>query len=143
MMQKRTIAARGLAAAVTLAGAIAAGCESATDPAEAFPGLITEEFDPPPVYATWWAETKECSGRSRGFGRLRFFAVLAPLDEGGANFPRGVEDARSCSGFWQKPHDIVIAPAFFENERLLKHEMLHDLLGTVRHLPEFRICGVR
>ncbi|HEX4931824.1 MAG TPA: hypothetical protein VFV33_01515, partial [Gemmatimonadaceae bacterium] len=38
-----------------------------------------------------------------------------------------------CAGHWRSPHDVYIAETWVHNETLVKHEMLHDVLGTGDH----------
>jgi hypothetical protein len=46
-------------------------------------------------------------------------------------------------GWWEPPHTIYIAAAHWLDERLVEHEMLHDLLQTGGHPPIFQICGIQ
>lgn len=116
-------------------------CEGSTEPG--FPRLELEPFSPLAQYETWWAETEECSGLEGGFDRISFYRVSAPLEDGGTRFPcgEGGESTR-CSGMWQAPHDIYLAPAMLRIEHLVKHEMLHDLIGAPGHPAAFHECSL-
>jgi hypothetical protein len=94
-----------------------------------------EQFDPPPVYREWFASTEACSGLGGDFDRLRFYRV--PGDE--FSCPSG-----TCVARWIDAHQIFVAEAFLENEMVLRHEMLHDLIGQSGHPdPPFGESGCR
>lgn len=120
-----------------------AGCGGSVDPSEAFPGLRVERIEPLPEYRSWWDEIKECSGRlGADFDRLSFWIVREPLADNEASFPCDAESG-ACGGFWQQPHEIVLAPGRTRSRLLVQHEMLHDLLDSPLHPPVFSLCGVR
>lgn len=102
--------------------------------------LVRERYTPPTVYVSWWAQMRECSGLAGSFGDLRFFTVVSPVILRGAEFPCG--GGQYCNGTWEAPHDITIAPAYTASERLIKHEMLHDLLRDPGHPAAFDECDV-
>ena len=83
-----------------------------------------EEFAPPAEYSSWFASTEACSGLSGDFARLRFYRV--PGNEFAC--PSGM-----CVARWTDDHRIFVAEAFIENEMVLRHEMLHDLIGHAGH----------
>ena len=95
---------------------VAAGCAFEPDGAR--------RVDPPPAYQTWWERTQACSARNGDFSRLEFFAVP------GAEFtcPTG-----QCVGRWEPGHRIYIAEKFLASELVVRHEMLHELLGGGGH----------
>lgn len=126
---------------LVLLAALLAGCEGATE--LDFPALDLERFEPPSAYGEWWARTEACSGLEAPLARVRFFEVRAPVSRDGTRFPCGDgRRALECSGVWQAPHDIYLAPALVRHERLVRHEMLHDLVGTPGHPPVFEACGL-
>ena len=79
---------------------------------------------PPPVYREWWATTEACSGLSGTFERVRWSVVA------GASFPCA---SGKCAGHWEPGHEIYIAETWTMNEMVVRHEMLHDLLGRAGH----------
>jgi hypothetical protein len=79
---------------------------------------------PPAVYRQWWAKTEACSGLSGDFERVRWSAVA------GHSFPCA---SGKCAGHWESRHDIYIAQDWTMNEMVVRHEMLHDLLGRPGH----------
>lgn len=95
-------------------------------------GLEVRRFAPLPVYEIWWAEMEECTGIEGDLGRVRFYEVLAPLNEERTAFPCD-ERGTMCPAFWRRPHDIFLAPAVIENELFVKHEMWHDLRQMAAH----------
>lgn len=93
------------------------GCSSFA-PSDARP------LDAPAGFAAWWQKTEDCSGRTGDLHRIRWFVV--PGD--GFACPGG-----ECVGRWQDGHDIYISEAWLDNEMVVRHEMLHDLLGKPGH----------
>lgn len=92
-----------------------------------------ERFEAPAVYRTWFASTQACSGLTGDFERLRFYRV--PGDEFAC--PSGM-----CVARWTDAHEIFVAEAFLQNEMVLRHEMLHDLIGHAGHPdPPFGDAG--
>ena len=104
------------------------------------PELITGPpgtfYDPPAVYGIWWGWTCECAGVRGDLGRIGWMWLE---DEGAGGFRcgrlgiRGHGDGGQCYGAWSSPHKIVLARSVTENERAVRHEMLHDLLPDVEH----------
>ena len=81
-------------------------------------------LDPPPVYQEWWAKTQACSGLQGDFGRLRF-SVIA-----GRSFPCS---SGQCAGHWRNDHHIFLASDWAMDEMVVRHEMLHDMIGMPGH----------
>jgi hypothetical protein len=78
----------------------------------------------PDVYRTWWAKTEACSGLTGDFDRVQWEVVP------GASFDCS---SGQCAGHWQSDHRIWIADHYVNNEMVVRHEMLHDLLGHSGH----------
>jgi hypothetical protein len=78
----------------------------------------------PDVYRTWWNKTQTCSGLSGDFDRVEWLVV--PGD--GFTCSSG-----KCAGHWESDHRIFIAGDWVNNEMVVRHEMLHDLLGRPGH----------
>jgi len=124
---------------IVAASAWASACSMGPDPDE--PSLVRTVLDPPPSeYAAWWRELEGCSGLNGDFWRLTFLQVVEPVLIDGREFPCG--DGYFCNGMWESPHDISIAPRYVNDERLVKHEMLHDLVRTPGHPAVFEACDV-
>jgi hypothetical protein len=79
---------------------------------------------PPAVYREWWAKTEACSGLSGDFDRIQWSEV--PGD--GFKCSSG-----TCAGHWEPDHHIYLAADWTTNEMVVRHEMLHDLLGRPGH----------
>lgn len=124
---------------ILVLGALVAACEWPAD--AGLHHLRLERIVPPSAYRVWWAETESCSGVQGDFERVRFYLVRAPVGGTGRWFPCESEEGALCSGLWRAPHDIYLAPALVESERLVKHEMLHDLVRVAGHPPVFESCG--
>jgi hypothetical protein len=97
------------------------------------PEVLHQQFDPPAEYRAWFQSTESCSGLGGDFDRLRFFRVP------GGEFacPSGM-----CVARWTDEHHIYVAEAFVHNEMVIRHEMLHDLIGHAGHPdPPFGASG--
>jgi hypothetical protein len=101
--------------------------------ADAVAPEVHQRFDPPAEYRAWFQSTESCSGLGGDFGRLEFFRV--PGDE--FPCPSGM-----CVARWTDDHHIYVAEPFVENEMVVRHEMLHDLIGHAGHPdPPFGPAG--
>lgn len=111
---------------VLLAGplaSIALGCRGVTDAAPAALPSGAVAFTPPPVYARWWALTSACAGRAADAGPVTWYVV-----PGAATVPTG---GRDVAGF-ASPQErlVVLAGRYQEAGEVVRHEMLHLLLGA-------------
>ena len=92
-------------------------------------------YTPPSIYAEWWRAMEECSGRRAPMRRVRWYVV-----------PDAVEfewRGKTIAGLAFDDHRIVLAELLTWDQRLVKHEMLHDLLGVGGH-PRYYfelLCG--
>jgi hypothetical protein len=118
MSRGTPIMRRSLLLLAGLAGLPSLGGCSPYEPSDARP------IDPPAGFVTWWQKTEDCSGRTGDFQRVRWFVVPGDMFE----CPGG-----ECVGHWQDPHHIYISEAWIDNELVVRHEMLHDLLGRPGH----------
>jgi len=103
-------------------------------------------FEPPAeLYSRWWSEVASCLGRGRDFEGIRWFLAdeirILHGDPSGV-MPVGVSHPR---GQWNSDREITIAEGYQENHRVVKHEMLHDLLeGDRDHVdPAWGLCDAR
>lgn len=92
------------------------------------------QFTPDSVYAVWWQRMEACAGLTAPLDRVEWYEV--PGNEFAT--PEGLR-----WGWWSPPHTIYIATPYLEDEWLVEHEMLHDLLQTGEHPATFESCGVR
>lgn len=81
-------------------------------------------LDPPPIYREWFAKTEVCSGRTGDFDRLHWSVIE------GRSFPCS---SGQCAGHWRTNHQIFLAGDWVMDEMVVRHEMLHDLLGRTGH----------
>lgn len=108
--------------AVFLAGILAA-CSDATAPtfpADAIP------LDMPPQYVLWWEMTERCAARQGDLSLVDWY------------FVPGVESlwilGKEYHGvWWPNGNRVVIAEGALDRGRLVRHEMLHVLLGVPGH----------
>ena len=102
-------------------------CHDAFSPSTAIGGAIA--IPAPPSYQQWWHDVEKCSAITGDFARVTWYAVPNVT-----TFPyRGQEDY----GYWWATHDIVIAGGSISDSMVVRHEMLHDLLGTGTHPDEY------
>jgi hypothetical protein len=81
-------------------------------------------MSPPAVYREWWAKTAACSGLTGDFDRVQWSVVPG----------QGFKCASgTCAGHWEPDHHIYVAQDWTMNEMVVRHEMLHDLLGRPGH----------
>ena len=83
-----------------------------------------QPLDPPAIYREWWAKTEACSGRTGNFDRLRWSTIE------GFSFPCS---SGQCAGHWSTTHHIFLATEWQMDEMVVRHEMLHDLVGRPGH----------
>ena len=96
-----------------------AACGSPTRPPNA------EPFTPPAVYVRWWQMTEQCSGVSGKLDAIQWFRT--PGSE-------LIHNGESVTAYWSKRDNlIVIAEDYVRHGLVVRHEMLHALLGSVRH----------
>jgi hypothetical protein len=79
---------------------------------------------PPAIYRRWWAETEACSGRSGDFDRIEWVEVP------GNSFKCS---SGECVGHWESSHMIFVASDWKMHEMVVRHEMLHELIGRPGH----------
>jgi hypothetical protein len=68
-----------------------------------------------------WMQAQACTGKTGDFDRLLFRVVPGntwKCDDGGG-----------CLGHFDKPHTITLAHDWITTEWLVRHEMIHDLVG--------------
>ena len=100
-----------------------AACERAVAPAFADGA---REFLAPPAYQLWWSMTQACSGRSASLSAVRWYVVPGA---------RTVAiDGEQYEGYWSSiGNSIVLAEAAMLDGPLVRHEMLHAVLGDGAH----------
>jgi hypothetical protein len=81
-------------------------------------------LDPPAVYQDWWAKTEACSGLSGDFTRISWSVIE------GSSFSCS---SGQCAGHWSEDHHIYLAGDWVMDEMVVRHEMLHELIGRPGH----------
>jgi hypothetical protein len=116
-------ASRALGLVVGMGLHLVAGC---TDPIAAiqFP-VDAVEIAPAAPYARWWAMTESCAGQSGNMAQMHFYTVPhLTIDDGDAHY----------AGYWfQSGNRIALAEPFVTEGRVVRHEMLHAILGRGDH----------
>lgn len=123
-MRGVTLVRRG-GAALALAGL--AACDYLTDPVPP----DADPFEPPAVYARWWAMTEACSGRRGDLAAVRWYRTPGSL----------MHDGQSLAGYWtSRGNTIVLRGDRVEDGQVVRHEMLHALLRGGGH-PHAQFLG--
>ena len=108
---------------------VAASCASLE------PGPLPEGAVPltaPPAYADWFERTEACAGLSGDFTAIEWYVVPDVT-----TFETELGDK---VGLWEQTGGvtrITLAGAYTEHEMVVRHEMLHDLLGREGHPQEY------
>ena len=87
---------------------------------------------PPAQYATWYASTEACAQLSGAANRIEWYVV-----PGVSTFETSIGEK---VGLWEQVGNvsrITIAGNYTDNEMVVRHEMLHDLLERAGHPPEY------
>jgi hypothetical protein len=99
------------------------------------PGPLPEGAVPltaPPAYAEWFERTEACAGLSGDFTGIEWYVVPDVT-----TFETELGDK---VGLWEQTGGvtrITIAGAYTEHEMVVRHEMLHELLGREGHPQEY------
>ncbi len=93
--------------------------------------LPAARTDPPAEARRYWRELLACTHvrpkRGRGFESIQWHRVA------GRQFVRP-DTGRDVIGLWLRPGNaVVLAADWWDDERLIKHEMLHVLLQSGSH----------
>jgi hypothetical protein len=116
----------------TLLVTLLAGCFLPTEPP--LPDGIVP-FEPPPRFERWWSLVERCSGHSGAFANVRWYVVPEAHDF--------VVDGKRYQGYtWTEGNRIVLADGLRLDGTLVRHEMLHALVGRGHSARFFRDqCG--
>jgi hypothetical protein len=93
---------------------------------------------PPAVYRTWFAEVADCvagevDSREGRYERIEWYTATDIYHE---------EATTHAVGLWVAPHKVVIRSDHLDRAFVVKHEIVHDLLGTGGHGSDrFRACA--
>lgn len=89
---------------------------------------------PTAIERGWWSEVAACMGIPEPpIERVTFWIVRA-----GHSFDSPDGHRR---GWWEPAHTIYLTSAWWADESLVKHEMVHDMLQTGGHAsPAFDRC---
>lgn len=94
-------------------------------------------YDPPTIYATWWAEVEACSGLHGELKRVTWLYYPDTMAVG-FNTPWGWTDGIYSA----HEHSVMVVRARIDQRRTIAHEMLHALLRRGGHPPVFAACGL-
>jgi hypothetical protein len=82
----------------------------------------------PAVYREWFARTEACSGLTGSYDRVQWLVV--------PEVETFETDAGPKVGLWVRrgdQHYIVVAGNYRQHEMVVRHEMLHSLIGASGH----------
>lgn len=80
-------------------------------------------IEPPAVYQLWWKMTEECSGRTGELNQIAWYIVPGATQL--------TLDTHEVDGYWTaRGNSIVLADSVRLDGALVRHEMLHALIGT-------------
>ena len=129
---------RGCALATMSAVPLLLGCSDLFGPA--LPDGAMPLTPRPPEYAPWWSIVESCSGMQAALADVDWWVVPGRLT---------IEDGHDAAGRYQSgKHRIVVAEGVAHDGFLVRHEMLHAVLGVHRlsghpkHFFEARCGGV-
>jgi hypothetical protein len=96
------------------------------------------EFVPGFKYQVWWQEVETCSDLRGEFGRIRWYMVpgLSPFEAPGI--------AQPVLGYWDPNRNSIVTVEWARDKAaLVRHEVLHSLLGLSNHPREYFLdrCG--
>ena len=117
-----------------LALAATSACYSIVGPDETLPPDAVRT-EPLAEYELWYSQMELCTGETGSYGAVRWFEVpynrwWDPIGE------------QYAIGTWRAPHDIYLSVGELANEKLVKHEIVHDLLrGGQIYDPRFKECS--
>jgi hypothetical protein len=117
------------AASLTLFAVGTLACHDVTAPLP--PGATPIEAPRP--YALWWQMTEACSGRTGDFSAIHWFVV--------PNATTFEVRGEQYSGYWFGNNSIVIASRQLLSGQLVRHEMLHALIGRGHSRAFLDACG--
>jgi len=95
-----------------------------------------EALTPLATYADWWGETEQCAGLHGDMARVHWFVI-----PNRTSFVYG--DGQYDGYWWNDVHWILLAGDKVTNGMIVRHEMLHELLGRGDHPAEYfqQRCG--
>ncbi|MBX6331057.1 MAG: hypothetical protein IRY91_04335, partial [Gemmatimonadaceae bacterium] len=111
------------------------GCDDPTFTEPAFP-VSAAPLTVPPSYAVWWRVTEQCAGRTGDFAAVHWYVI-----PGVSDFKVGGE---SYNGYWWLGGNrIVLAGGSVDDGSLVRHEMLHAIIGHDGHPHAYFVtrCG--
>jgi hypothetical protein len=106
-------------------------CSGCFDPSGPVPPSEAELLAPVPVeYAAWWGLVERCAGTRASFASVRFLTVDS------ATVP-GTESATAA--WYSRTNEIVLGADRVSDGPVVRHEMLHAILGQTAHSRKYFI----
>ena len=104
------------------------GC-TPTEPVAPLPSNAVA-FEPPLEYAVWFERTERCAELKGRFTSIKFLMV--------PDVDTFETDQGQKVGLWTRKGDhntIIVAGNYRDHEMVVRHEMLHSLIGQSGHPP--------
>lgn len=87
------------------------------------------------IYESWFSETEACTGVTGNYGAVRWFEVP------GERWWDPIREQYAIAT-WRAPHNIYITTAHIDDENVVKHEIVHELLrGGDKYDVRFQDCS--
>jgi hypothetical protein len=91
---------------------------------------MAEALSPPDSFRDWWLATENCAGIQGNLSRITWFVI-----PGRTSFVYG--KGQYDGYWWDNVHWILLAGDKVGNPFIVRHEMLHELLGRGDHPAEY------
>jgi hypothetical protein len=125
---RRRVLPGALGTIAALAPLTATACRDIITPPELPDGAVPLAV--PAIYREWWADAERCSSLEGDFERLHWFVI-----PGTVSFE--YQGGRYDGVWWSDYHWIALSEARVSDSLVVRHEMLHDLLGRGDHPPQY------
>lgn len=85
-----------------------------------------EQFSPPSIYSKWWQMTQACSGLTGSLAAVTWYQT--------GQLVHDTQSGDVIAGYWlPESNRIVLATAVMTDGGIVRHEMLHALIGKLGH----------
>ena len=111
---------------IVVCSLVVTACEGVFEPL--FPPAAVA-FTPPPRYRIWWDVVESCSGRKASYDAVGWFRV--------PGYHLAVKGEPAAGVWFASSNRIAVADGWRHEGSLVRHEMLHAILGTGSHPREY------
>ena len=117
-------------AVLSSAATLFLGCSTLGPEATLPDGAIA--FEPPAAYSVWWEETEACADIESDMGRVLWIVV--------PNVRTFPTESGEKVGYWSRTRfgtQIILAGEYRDHALVVRHEILHELLGREGHPDDY------